>query len=139
MAWQATPRLMLAADVRRIEWSEVMQNFRMAYDGLSMTLPQNWADQNVYALGLQYRVDDRLGLRAGFNYGANPVPDAWLNPLFPAIVERHYTAGFDYRLSGKNCLAAALSYAPEVAATTAQGMTIRHSQVSAMVGYNHSF
>jgi long-chain fatty acid transport protein len=139
MAWQATPKLMLAADVRRIEWSEVMQNFRMAYNGLTMTLPQNWEDQNVYALGLQYRVDDRLGLRAGFNYGKNPVPDQWLNPLFPATVERHYTAGFDYRLGADRCIAAALSYAPEASNTTPDGMTIRHSQVSAMVGYNHSF
>ena len=30
---------------------------------------------------------------AGWNYGENPVPDATLNPLFPATVERHYTAG----------------------------------------------
>ena len=71
--------------------------------------------------------------------GQNPVPDQWLNPLFPATVERHYTAGFDYRLGGNSCIAAALSYAPEVSDTTPQGMTISHSQVSAMVGYNHSF
>lgn len=139
LAWQATPRLMLAADVRRIEWAGAMKNFRMSYDGVAMTLPQDWKNQNVYALGAQYRVDDRLALRAGFNYGKNPVPDAWLNPLFPATVERHYTAGFDYRVSDRGCVAVALSYAPDADDTTADGLRIRHGQFSAMVGYNHRF
>ena len=139
LAWQATPKLMLAADVRRIEWSEVMQSFSMNFAGTDMVMPQQWDDQNVFALGVQYRVNDKLGLRGGFNYGKNPIPDTWLHPLFPATVERHYTAGFDYRLGWSSCIAAAVSYAPEVSDSTGQGMTVTHGQVSAMVGYNHNF
>jgi long-chain fatty acid transport protein len=88
---------------------------------------------------MQYRVNHRLGLRVGYNYGKNPVPDTWLNPLFPAIVERHYTAGLDYRTGEKGCVAVAVSYAPKVTATTSDGLTIDHRQFSAMVGYNHYF
>lgn len=139
LAWQATPKVMLALDLRRLNWADAMQNFRMSYNGITMTMPQDWQDQTVYAVGLQYRVDDRLGLRVGFNYGKNPVPDTYLHPLFPAIVESHYTAGFDYRVSESGCIAAALSYAPEVSDVNGMGMTITHSQVSAMVGYNHHF
>lgn len=139
LAWQATAKLMLAADVRRLMWSDAMQNFRMSFSGAGFTMPQEWRDQNVYSLGVQYRVDDRLGLHAGFNYGKNPVPDTWLNPLFPATVERHYTAGFDYRLGDQGCIAVALSYAPEVSDVNGSGMTITHSQLSGMVGYNHHF
>ncbi len=139
LAWQATSKLMLAADVRRIKWADAMQSFRMSFAGTAFTMPQEWKNQNVYALGLQYRMNDKLGLRVGYNYGKNPVPDAWLHPLFPAIVERHYTAGFDYRTSAQGCVAVAASYAPEVSATTATGMVVTHSQFSAMVGYNHHF
>lgn len=139
LAWQATPKLMVAADVRRIEWAGAMENFRMVYNGTPMTMPQEWDNQNVYALGLQYRVNDRLGVRVGYNYGKNPVPDAWLNPLFPATVERHYTTGFDYRVSDKGCVAAALSYAPEVEDVNGAGMEVTHGQVSAMFGYNHHY
>ncbi len=139
LAWQATPKLMLAADLRRIMWADAMQNFRMSFSGTPFTMPQQWRNQNVYSLGVQYRPNDKLGLRVGYNYGKNPVPDAWLNPLFPAIVEKHFTAGFDYRVSDKGCIAFAVSIAPEVSNVTAAGMTVTHSQVSAMVGYNHHF
>ncbi len=139
LAWQATSKLMLAADLRRIMWADAMQNFRMSFSGTPFTMPQQWRNQNVYSLGVQYRPNDKLGLRVGYNYGKNPVPDAWLNPLFPAIVEKHFTAGFDYRVSDKGCIAFAVSIAPEVSNVTAAGMTVTHSQVSAMVGYNHHF
>lgn len=139
LAWQATPRLMVAADIRRLQWADAMKNFRMNFLGGEMVIPQNWKDQNVYALGLQYRPNDRLGLRVGVNYGENPVPDATLNPLFPATVEWHYTAGFDYRVSDKGCIAVALSYAPEVSNTSLAGPVITHSQLSGMIGYNHHF
>lgn len=144
VAWQASPKLMLVADVKHIGWSDDMKDFKLAFtpDGGSevpLTMAQNWDDQVVYAIGVQYRVNDRLGLRAGFNHGKNPVPDATLNPLFPATVERHYTAGFDYRVSDQGCIAVALSYAPEVANTNGSGMTITHGQLSGMVGYNHHF
>lgn len=139
LAWEATPKLMLATDLRRINWADAMQNFRMSFSGTPFTMPQQWRDQNVYAIGLQYRPNERLGLRVGYNYGKNPVPDLWLNPLFPATVERHYTAGFDYRLNDKGCVAFAVSYAPEANNVTGTGLTVTHSQLSAMVGYNHHF
>lgn len=139
LAWQATPKLMLAADLRRIMWADAMQSFRMSFSGTPFTMPQQWHNQNVYSIGVQYRPNDKLGLRAGYNYGKNPVPDQWLNPLFPAIVEKHFTAGFDYRVSDKGCVAFAVSVAPEVSNITTSGMTVTHSQVSAMVGYNHHF
>lgn len=56
----------------------------------------NWEDQWVFALGAQYEINDSWTVRAGYNYGQNPVPDDTLNPLFPAIVEHHITAGFTY-------------------------------------------
>jgi len=138
-AWQVNPKLMLAADVRRLNWADAMKSFRMSFSGTQFTMPQEWRDQTVYALGAQYRVNDRLGVRVGVNYGKNPIPDTWLHPLFPATVERHYTAGFDYQVNDGGCIAVALSYAPEASDRTAQGMVVTHGQLSAMLGYNHRY
>jgi len=57
-----------------------------------------WEDQWVYAIGVEYAFNEMNTLRAGYNYGKNPVPDANLNPLFPAIVEQHVTLGYGLNL-----------------------------------------
>lgn len=58
-----------------------------------------WKDQTVYKLGIQYGVNSKLQVRAGYNYGKSPVPDDQLtfNTLAPGVVEKHYTAGFTYK------------------------------------------
>jgi long-chain fatty acid transport protein len=58
-----------------------------------------WDDMTVYKLGVQYGVNQRLQVRAGYNYGKSPIPDDQLtfNVLAPAVVEHHYSAGFTYR------------------------------------------
>jgi long-chain fatty acid transport protein len=60
-----------------------------------------WENQTVYKLGVQYGVNNRLLVRAGYNYGRTPIPNDQLTfgLLAPAVVERHYTAGFTYRAS----------------------------------------
>ncbi|NOZ37750.1 MAG: porin [Gammaproteobacteria bacterium] len=60
-----------------------------------------WKDQTVYKIGLRYQFNDKLTLRAGYNYAKSPIPDNQLlfNLLATAIVEQHYTAGASYALS----------------------------------------
>jgi long-chain fatty acid transport protein len=134
-----------AADVKRIIWSDAMADFRMnfvAANGmdLDVTMPQNWQDQTVLALGVQYKLNPKLSLRAGVNHASNPVPAQTLNPLFPAIVETHYTLGLGYRIDPKRSIAASVALAPEVSQTSsANGMTSTHSQATLRVNYNHSF
>jgi long-chain fatty acid transport protein len=144
VAWQATQDLMLATDLKRIGWKESMQNYNLAFtpaggSEIPLTMAQNWDNQNVFSLGAQYRVNDRLNVRAGYNYGKNPVPAATLNPLFPAIVEKHYTMGFDYRIGQADGVAMAISYAPEVSMTNGSGIVMTHSQLSGMLSYGHGF
>ena len=135
-AWQARPELMLVADVKRIDWSSVMQSFRMTFvssQGLGtmgFSLPQNWKDQTVVSLGGAYKASERLTLRAGYNHASSPVPDAYVHPLFPAIVKNHYTAGFGYVLSPRWSLDAALSHVPRVSVTSGMGAPITHSQTN---------
>lgn len=58
-----------------------------------------WKDMTVYKLGIQYGVNNRLQVRAGYNYGKSPIPNTQLtfNTLAPATVEKHYSVGFTYR------------------------------------------
>lgn len=60
-----------------------------------------WKNQTVYKLGVQYGVNNRLQVRAGYNYGASPIDNDQLtfNILAPAVVEHHYSVGFTYRHS----------------------------------------
>jgi long-chain fatty acid transport protein len=139
LAWQAIPKLMVAADVKRIGWSSVMKGFSMRYDSATMggnvnfTMPQNWKDQTVVALGGAYQLDDSWTLRAGYSHASNPIPDGTVNPLFPAIVKDHYTAGFGYKVSKAVSLDAAISHAPTVTVVNTSGqmpLTISHSQTN---------
>jgi long-chain fatty acid transport protein len=132
-----------AADLKRIIWSDAMANFHMNFTAngmnLDVVMPQNWKDQTVFAVGVQYKLNPDLALRAGYNHASNPVPDATLNPLFPAIIETHYTVGFGYRLHATRNLAASIALAPEVSQTSGMGITSTHSQATLRLNYNHGF
>ena len=58
-----------------------------------------WTDQTVYKLGVNWGVNERLQLRAGYNYGKSPIPDDQItfNTLLPVTTDTHYTVGFTYK------------------------------------------
>ena len=115
----------VTADWKNIRWGNARgyENF-------------GWENQNVYALGAEYRMDD-LALRIGYNYAKNPiknntdttpVPNTaggnFLNPntngdtmnafnhvMFPAVTERHYTLGAGYQFTKNVGADLAVTYA----------------------------
>jgi long-chain fatty acid transport protein len=97
-------RWTIALDVKQNYWDHALDTITVTSSNPDtpgappVTLPFvfNWKDQWVYALGFDYRANERLTLRAGYNYGENPVPDETLTPLFPAIVEDHASVGFSW-------------------------------------------
>ncbi len=140
---QLDERWQVAADVKRIQWADVMQDFTMVFSAdnvasnggfagkeLTATLFQNWNDQDVISLGAAYQANADLVLRFGANLSDNPVPNQYLNALFPAVIEDHYTAGFAYALSPSDAVNFAYSYAPEVSFASASGIISSHSQSS---------
>ena len=111
---------------------DVMKNFKMtftsesdsmggAFDGqtLDATMYQKWKDQNVFMLGAAYKTTEELTLRAGLNIANNPVPDDFMNPLFPATIQNHVMLGAGYDINKANSVNASFTYAPEVKAGTA--------------------
>ncbi|MBO8092327.1 MAG: outer membrane protein transport protein [Prosthecochloris sp.] len=146
-------RWLLAADIKLLNWSAVMDDFSMEFTasddvsvngpaagtGIVVSMEQKWDDQVVFAAGAQYTATEALKLRAGANFGSNPVPDTCLNPLFPAIVTTHYTGGFGYDFPGGHAISGALAYVPEVTETNAAGITIEHSQLNWSMSYGYTF
>jgi long-chain fatty acid transport protein len=159
VAYQVNDRMMLAADYKRIGWAKVMKNFRMSFtadatqanpaaqgmvsmgaNAMDATLYQNWKDQDVFMFGGSYKVTDPLVLRAGINIANNPIPDAYMNPLFPAIVKNHYMGGIGYAMSNASSIDFSFTYAPKVSATNPNmGVTTTHSQTNWQLMYSQRF
>jgi long-chain fatty acid transport protein len=162
LSFAPNDKLMLAADYKRIGWKSAMENFNITFIAsagqanagaagfantqLDVVYYQRWKDQDVLALGASYKISDPLTVRAGLNISNNPVPDAYVSPLFPAIVTNHVTLGAGYKVSQAGDIDFALSHAPKVSVTNNWGtigassnQTISHSQTSWQLMYSHKF
>lgn len=145
---------MVAADVKVLQWADVMDSFRMTFTAdatqtgmaagfagqvLDVEMFQNWDDQTVISVGGAYKVSSETTLRAGINHSSNPVPDSAVNPLFPATIENHYTLGVGYAVSKTSGIDFSLTIAPEVSVTGASGVTTDHSQTNWQLMYSNKF
>ena len=151
LAWKATPSVLITADVKQSEWADVMKSCKMTFDAdssasngnfkntsLDVTMDQNWKDQTVTMLGAEWQASKNLALRAGYNVANNPVPDATLNPLFPATIQSHYTAGFGYQFTKEQSIDASFTVAPKVTATNPNtGISTSHSQTNWQLMYSY--
>lgn len=152
LAWYPAPRWMIATDVRQVFWKDVMKTFEMSFvasaaaangpfagQKLSAVLFQSWKDQTVVQLGAAYQATDSLTLRFGANAGTNPVPDSYLNCLFPAVVKNHLTAGFGWKFDARSSVDASFTYGFKVSAVNGAGAGVSHSQTNAQVMYSYRF
>jgi long-chain fatty acid transport protein len=150
-AYQANDQLLLVADYKRIGWKDVMKNFSMTFtadagaplgmagQSVDMALFQNWDDQNVFQIGGAYKTTEALTLRAGLNLANNPVPDKYMNPLFPAIAKNHLTLGAGYEVSKASSVNFAYVYVPKVSATNGSGTTVDFGGYSAQLMYSYVY
>lgn len=117
IAFKPKKNIVIAADVFRINYHDVAsvgnRGPGMPYTSLGIPAIQDhskdlgldngmgfgWNNQTVYKLGVQYGINQRLQVRAGYNYGKSPIPNDQLtfNTLAPATVEKHYSVGFTYK------------------------------------------
>lgn len=96
--------LKVSFDVKWINWSDTMDKLAVTGDftgGNKAALDPGWDDQTVYALGVDYAVNDRWNVRAGYNYSESPVQeeDVFSNLILPAVVESHATLGATYKVN----------------------------------------
>jgi long-chain fatty acid transport protein len=154
-AYQTNENLTIAFDMKHVGWSRVMEDFQLTFEAdaaqdnpmamgfagseMKMNLIQDWDDQLVIAAGLAYKMNDALTLRGGVNVSNNPVPDNYLNALFPAIIEKHVALGAGYKVNATDKVDFSLVVAPEVEANAASGVTSTHSQMNIQIMYTHLF
>jgi long-chain fatty acid transport protein len=118
-AFRPMTPLLVAVDVQWIRWSRTNGESQPAFTtdpNLTGAMPWNldWSDQMVLKIGAQYDVTKQLQVRAGYNYGENPLDPnrAFENIAFPALAEHHFTLGGGYTF-GAFTVAAAFMYSPE--------------------------
>ena len=144
-SWQVQPALLLAADIKSIGWADAMKSLNMRFDStgytgsVSFAMPQNWKDQTVLNLGMAWKANEQVTLRAGLNLADNPIPEALVNPLFPATVKNHMTLGLGYKVSDTGEFNAAVTLAPASTVTNASGIAISHEQTNLQLMYTHRF
>jgi long-chain fatty acid transport protein len=142
-SWQASPALLLAADLKYIGWADSMKSFKMRFDSAmgsaNFAMQQDWKDQTVLNLGMAWRANDALTLRAGLNLADNPIPDSYVNPLFPATVKNHVTLGLGYKVSEAGDFNMSVTMAPKVTVTSGAGVEISHAQTNWQFMYSHRF
>ena len=114
LAYSVTPDFTIVADVKRIFYDDIdaLSNTNDVSIGQLFTNPDKrlggdnglgfgWEDINVYSVGLQYAVNNKLTIRAGYSYGDEPWKNAntLFNILAPATIEQHASVGATYQLS----------------------------------------
>ena len=157
-AYQASDKLLIVADYKNIGWKDVMKDFKVTFTAnavqtdanalafglggqvVDMTMIQNWEDQNVFEIGGAYKMDDALTLRAGINVANNPVPDKYMNPLFPAIGQNHVSLGAGYVISSASSVD--FSYVQmltKTATATGTPLSVDFGGYSTQIMYSHRY
>jgi long-chain fatty acid transport protein len=134
LAFRITPKLLVAADYQRINYSGVKAvgnpssnllacagGNAAACLGGSNGAGFGWADVNVWKLGVQYQMNDRLALRGGYNHSDNPIDakDVTINILAPGVVQDHVTLGLSYAVGKSGELTVSYMHAFENSVTGA--------------------
>ncbi|RJQ58292.1 MAG: hypothetical protein C4530_10770 [Desulfobacteraceae bacterium] len=81
-------------DAQWTEWSTFEKLEIRLDDGSVISKWKGWKNAWTYRFGAQYRIDERLDLRAGFVLDETPIPDETLDVLMPSGDRRLLTAGF---------------------------------------------
>lgn len=123
VAWTSGRRWLLAAEVNWIDQSSALKESKLSADSpnregvpdrVMFRSPIEFRDQVVVAVGAEYQLDQRTRLRAGYNYGRNPVPDRNLGPTLNLVSEHFYGAGFSRLMSTTWELDGSFAFVPPV-------------------------
>jgi long-chain fatty acid transport protein len=110
IALKATPQLTLAADVQRINYSDVASVGNLSLPNLANGLGSDngagfgWRDVTTTKLGASYAYSDALTVRAGYNHSTQPIrsSDTLFNILAPGVIQDHVTLGATWVFANKS-------------------------------------
>jgi long-chain fatty acid transport protein len=152
VAWNPAGRWSFVADVREVFWQDVMSAFNLSFvaanatsngnfggQSLDATLFQRWKNQTIVQTGASFVTTKALTLRFGGSVSTNPIPDKYLNCLFPATIERHLTGGLSYRMSERGTLDCSATYGFKTTRTNGYDITVSHEQTNTQLMYSYRF
>ena len=110
IAVKATPQLTIAADIQRINYSDIASVGNLSLPNLGNGLGSDngagfgWRDVTTTKLGASYAFSDALTLRAGYNHSTQPIrqTDTLFNILAPGVIQDHVTLGATWVLENKS-------------------------------------
>jgi long-chain fatty acid transport protein len=123
---KATRKLLLSCDVEWTDWSHAFDQMDLAMTSginpninkmmgttgdFNMAFPLQWKNSIVIRTGAEYKASSMITLRGGYVYGNNPVPAETVFPLFPAIVEHHFTLGSTVKVGSTTAINVAYEHA----------------------------
>ncbi len=99
-----TDRYIIALDIKYIPWSESFKSSKFRLEDVWVRTPLgietnsfqfnlNWENQTVFAIGGEYRWNERISSRIGYSYGKNPIPASGVSPMLGASIEHHLAFG----------------------------------------------
>ncbi len=146
IAYRPNSKLTLSADLKWINWSDTMNKLAVTGpNNFVRTMNPGWDDQTVFAVGVNYDLNDRISLRGGYNYAKSPFGEnqASRNLILPAIVESHYTLGAGFVLNSNWDLSVHYMYTPkktlQAPATDLQApgaiISLQETSFGANIGY----
>jgi long-chain fatty acid transport protein len=123
IAVKATPALTLAADVQRINYSDVDSvgnSVNNLFVNGQLLGSKNgpgfaWKDVTAVKVGASYAWNENLTLRGGYNHSSQPIrsSETLFNILAPGVVQDHVTLGATYVLPNKSELSFSYMHAFE--------------------------
>ena len=121
-AYQLTAKLNVAADVERINYSDVGSvghAINPLFQGHAFGSDQGpgfgWNDINVYKVAASYQAHPELTLRAGYSHNDQPISadQTFLNILAPGVVQDHLSVGATWSVDDHQELSIAYTHALE--------------------------
>jgi long-chain fatty acid transport protein len=105
IGWHPNEKLTLGFDFQYVFWS--------AYESLDFDFekntpvlqdsenPRNWTNSAVYRIGGEYKLNEKIYVRAGFYYDNTPIPEDYLTPETPGTNKYGMSAGASWYITEK--------------------------------------
>lgn len=161
VAWQATPRWVLAFQTDWTNWGDSFVNLPVTLtNGTNATInslagsttlvdevPLHWKDQYGFHAGAERSLTESTVLRFGYAHANDPVPSSTLTPLTAAIMSNQLSTGFAYN-PGRSKWEIAYSFHPtaeqhvgpsSLLSGEYDNSTVRVGTQSLTVGYSFRF
>lgn len=149
IAHRINSKWLIAADIKRTFWSDVMDNidvsFQSAAGNIDIELPHKYKDINIFSIGAAYQYSPNLTLRGGFSYAQQALRNELILPVIPAYLKKHITLGGEYRFNQHSLLHWAFSFGLKESLDTpsylsgSEVLKQSHRQMNAVVSYSYQF